>query len=137
MSRQFSLFLGFTLVSFFFKSKYFHLPFLVDWVCLCAYCALQHPIWFNLPFKHSHNLFIVFIANFERAHRYHDTALRHLEGLRVIMRKSTWEGVVEMRMEQFLDRMEMLLYEGMAQFHLIRGNPDECLKQVYEVKIII
>jgi hypothetical protein len=58
-------------------------------------------------------LFIVFLlkgisvlcnvqySNLERAHRYYGTALKHLEGLRHLMRKSNWT-VVRFRDEEFI-----------------------------------
>lgn len=67
-------------------------------------------------------------ANFERAHRYHGTAMKHLDGMRTLMR-TTWP-VVENRTEEFIERMEMLLHEGLAQLQLVRGSPGESLSSV-------
>ncbi|KAI1728310.1 cohesin loading factor domain-containing protein [Ditylenchus destructor] len=73
-------------------------------------------------------------SNLDRAHRYYTTALQHFDGLKSLMRKSSWE-IVGRGHEEMIGRMEMLLYESMAQTQLVIGNPQESLNNIaYMVK---
>ena len=70
-------------------------------------------------------------TNFERAHRYYLTAIRHLGGIKLLMQKSTDSSqIVENRMESFVESMEMLLHEGLSQLYLVKQSPAECLSTV-------
>lgn len=68
-------------------------------------------------------------SNFERAHRYYGIALKHIESLRIMSRKSSWP-IMERCHEEFLNQLETLLYEGVAQTQLIMGRPADCLNNV-------
>ncbi|KAH7730146.1 Cohesin loading factor [Aphelenchoides avenae] len=68
-------------------------------------------------------------SNFERAHRYYGIALKHIESLRIMSRKSTWP-IMERCHEEFLNQLETLLYEGVAQTHLIMGRPADSLNNI-------
>lgn len=73
-------------------------------------------------------------GNFERAHRYYLTAIRHLGGIRLLMQKSTNSSqIVENRMESFIESMEMLLHEGLSQLYLVRQSPAESLSTITEI----
>uniref|UniRef100_A0A915LVD8 Cohesin loading complex subunit SCC4 homolog n=1 Tax=Meloidogyne javanica TaxID=6303 RepID=A0A915LVD8_MELJA len=67
-------------------------------------------------------------TNFEKAHRYYLTAIRHLGGIKLLMQKSTDSSqIVENRMESFVESMEMLLHEGLSQLYLVKQSPAESL----------
>jgi len=68
-------------------------------------------------------------SNFERAHRYYATALKHFEGLRLLMKKNDLV-TIKPQHEEFVDRMELLLYESVAQTQLIQANPMVSMTQI-------
>ncbi|KAL3076703.1 hypothetical protein niasHS_013499 [Heterodera schachtii] len=68
-------------------------------------------------------------SNFERAHRYFGTALKHFEGIKALMRKSNWP-MAGLRLGEFVARMELVLHEAMAQTHLVLGSPRESLSTI-------
>uniref|UniRef100_A0A914I245 MAU2 chromatid cohesion factor homolog n=1 Tax=Globodera rostochiensis TaxID=31243 RepID=A0A914I245_GLORO len=68
-------------------------------------------------------------SNFERAHRYYGTALKHFEGMKVLMRKSNWP-MAEHRLGEFVVRMELVLHEAVSQSHLVLGNPQDSISSI-------
>uniref|UniRef100_A0A914BZ93 MAU2 chromatid cohesion factor homolog n=1 Tax=Acrobeloides nanus TaxID=290746 RepID=A0A914BZ93_9BILA len=67
-------------------------------------------------------------SNYERVNKYYAIALKHVEDLRVTMRKPHW--IIDRGHPELLNTLEVLLYEGMAQTQLIICRPAEALNNI-------